>query len=213
MAVPFFRLLLLRLQVLILPYYICDARTGFLRVEVMMTYDEGLRVVLVQCFEQSAERSFLRLSARVGGLTASIIATFIAHANGVAVVVQAVGAYHVFRTTSLYLSVTADNVVVADAEVESSLAMPRIYLGCRTGLVRAHCRTVNHYQGYLPHDCTNRAELMAVNTVMAKLIIAFQFNFFIISSLYLSLLTHHSSLKAELESQLSALHSPWLPRR
>jgi hypothetical protein len=91
--------------------------------------------------------------------------------------------------------------------------MPRIYLGCRTGLVRAHCRTVNHYQGYLPHDCTNRAELMAVNTVMAKLIIAFQFSFFIIFTLYLSLLTHHSSLKAELESQPSALHSPWLPRR
>ena len=114
----------------------------------------------------------------------------------------------------VYISVTADNVVVANAEVESSLAMPRIYLGCRTGLVRAHCRTVNHYQGYLPHDCTNRAELMAVNTVMAKLIIAFQFNFFIISSLYLSLLTHHSSLKAELESQpLSAPHNPSPPRR
>ena len=82
MAVPFFRLLLLRLQVLILPYYICDARTGFLGVEVMMTYDEGLRIVLVQCFEQSAERSFLRLSARVGGLTASIIATFSGSGSG-----------------------------------------------------------------------------------------------------------------------------------
>jgi hypothetical protein len=41
----------------------------------------------------------------------------------------AVGTHHPFRSACLNDSVTTDDVVVADAEVETSLAMPRIYLG------------------------------------------------------------------------------------
>jgi hypothetical protein len=64
-------------------------------------------------------------------LTADVQATLIAHADGVAVVVQAVGAYEPFWSAGLYLSVTTDDVVVADAEVETPVAVPRIYLSCR----------------------------------------------------------------------------------
>ena len=72
---------------------------------------------------------------RVGGLTADVQTTLVAYAYRVLVVVLAcyvaVGAYHPFRTSRLYGSVTTDDVVVADAELEASLAMPRVYLGCR----------------------------------------------------------------------------------
>jgi hypothetical protein len=57
-------------------------------------------------------------------LTAGVEAALIAYSYGVLVVVQAVCAYHPFRSAWLNISVTTDYVMVADAEVISSLAMP-----------------------------------------------------------------------------------------
>ena len=65
--------------------------------------------------------------------------------------VLAVGAYHPFRTARLYASVTTDDVVVADAEVEAPLAMPRIDLSGRTLLVGSDCRTVKDNHRYHSH--------------------------------------------------------------
>ena len=84
----------------------------------------------MKVFQELTQCCFLLWCPRVGGLTADVQATLVAHADGVAVVVQAVGTDHVFRSAGLYLSVTTDDVVVAYAEVETPVAMPRIYLSC-----------------------------------------------------------------------------------
>ena len=59
--------------------------------EVTMTDDQGAGVTPVQVFEQLSHGLLLCLGARVGRLSADIQATLIADADGVAVVVQAVG--------------------------------------------------------------------------------------------------------------------------
>ena len=60
-----------------------------------------------------------------------VVAALVTYADAVGVVWYAVGSDLPFRTSQLYRSVTTDDVVVADAELEASLAMPRVYLGCR----------------------------------------------------------------------------------
>ena len=114
-------------------------------VEVTMPYDQGAGVSLVQLFDQSPERSLLFWRARVGGLTADVEPALITDANRMGIVVHAVGADHPFRATWLDRSVTTDHVVVADAEVETPLAMPGIDLSGRRCLVGLHCRTMNNY--------------------------------------------------------------------
>jgi hypothetical protein len=57
-------------------------------------------------------------------LTAGVESALIAYSNGVLVVVQAVCSNHPFWSAWLNISVTTDYVMVADAEVISSLAMP-----------------------------------------------------------------------------------------
>ena len=89
-----------------------------------MPYDQGAGVTLVQVVEQSPHGSLLFSRARVGGLTSYIEPALVADADRVAVVVQTVGADHPFRATWLDRSVTTDHVMVADAEVETPLAVP-----------------------------------------------------------------------------------------
>ena len=108
-----------------------------------MTHDQGLGVTPVQCLEQLSHGSLLRLGARVGGLTADVQPALVTDANRVGIVVLAVGTRQPVRTTGLYTAVTTDHVVVADAEVKASLAMPRINLSDRGGLVGPHRRTVD----------------------------------------------------------------------
>ena len=49
-------------------------------------------------------------------MSADVQPTLVADADGVGIVVQAVGTDHIFRAAGLDLSVTTDDVVVADAE-------------------------------------------------------------------------------------------------
>ena len=118
------------LQVFIFSSYVGDAWTVLRGVQIVMTDDQCTRIAAMKVFQELTQCCFLLWCPRVGGLTADVQATLVAHADGVAVVVQAVGADHVFRTSGLYLSVTTDDVVVAYAEVETPVAMPRIYLSC-----------------------------------------------------------------------------------
>ena len=125
-----------------------DAGTGLLRIQVVMTYDQGAGEAPVQVFEQQPERHLLCHGTRVGGLTADVEPALVADAYRVGVVVLsfdvAVGSDHPFRTAWLYRSVSSDYVVVADAELPAPLAMPRVYLSGRTRLVGPHRRTVNN---------------------------------------------------------------------
>ena len=93
-----------------------------------MPYDQGAGVTLTQRFDQSPHGCLLFSRARVVGLTAGIKSPFIADANRMSIVMMpfyvAVGADHPFRATWLDRSVTTDHVMVADAEVKTSFAVP-----------------------------------------------------------------------------------------
>ena len=99
-------------------------------IQVVVTDYHGAGVTPMQLFEQLSHGLLLCLSTCVGGLTADVQTTLIAYADGVGVMVHAVGADLPFRTSQLYGSVTTDDVVVADA-LESSVLMTLIYLLCR----------------------------------------------------------------------------------
>ena len=146
--------------------YVNDTRAILVGVQVVMPDYHGAGVAPVQLFEQPAHSLLLCLSPRVGGLTADVQTTLVTNAYRVLVVVLAVGARHPFWSSQLYCSVTTDDVVVADAELKAPLSVPRVYLCCRTGLVRAYRTAMNHYQCNSPHDCTNTVELMAVRIVI-----------------------------------------------
>ena len=109
-----------------------------------MPDNQGAGVTLVQFFEQSPHGSLLSSRARIVGLTADVETALVADADRMGVVVQAVGTDHPFWATWLNRSVTTDHVVVADAEVKTSLAMPSIDLSSRRCLVGLHCRTMNN---------------------------------------------------------------------
>ena len=160
---------LFRLQILIFMYCI-KARTILVGIQVVVPDYHGAGVARMQFLEQLAHSLFLCRCPRVGGLTADVQTTLVAYTYRVFVVVlacyMAVRADHPFRSACLYRSVTTDDVVVADAELEAPFSVPRIYLCCRTCLVRAYRTAMNHYQCNSPHDCTNTVELMAVRTVI-----------------------------------------------
>ena len=112
--------------------------------EFAMADDPSLRVAAVQVFEQAKHGCLLSVGTRIGGLTADIETALVADADRVGVVVAGVGSDYRLRTAWLNLSVTTDNVVVADAEFKAPLAVPGIYLSGRTRLVGPHSRTMNY---------------------------------------------------------------------
>jgi len=109
-----------------------------MRIQVVMTDDQGAGIAVVQLFEQQTECLLLLLCACVGRFSLYVITALIAHADGVGVVVQTVGTDHIVRASALDFSVTPDNVVVADAEFPASLPVPCVDLRRRTGLVGLH---------------------------------------------------------------------------
>ena len=110
----------------------------------MMTYNQSLRVATVQVLEQSAHSSLLFIGTRVGGLTADVEPALVADAYRVGVVVQAVGTCQPFRTAWLNRSVTTDHVVVADAEVETPLAVPSSTTSSTTSTLRCTATARRH---------------------------------------------------------------------
>ena len=96
----------------------------------MVTDDHSAGVTPMEVYEQLSQGSLLFSRSRVGGLTADVQSALVANAYRVGVVVHAVGANLTFRTAWLYLSVTTDDVVVADA-LKSSVFMPLLYVLCR----------------------------------------------------------------------------------
>ena len=114
-----------------------------------MAHNHRPGIAAMQLFEECTQGDSLRWCARVGRLSPDIESTLIAHADGVLVVVQAVGAYQPFRSSWLNLSVTTDHVMVTDTElIMPVFAVPGVYLSRRALLVGRHCRTMEYYQGY-----------------------------------------------------------------
>ena len=140
-------IILLRLQVFIFVYRI-ETRAVLVGVQVVVTDNHGAGVTPVQVFQQLSHRNLLLSCSRVGGLTADVQTTLVAYAYRVFVVVlafyMAVGANHPFWSAWLNLSVTTDDVVVADTELEASVSMPRIYISGGRCLVGPYCAAVNN---------------------------------------------------------------------
>ena len=143
--------MLFKLQIGILMGDIGDAGAILPGVKVVMTYDHGAGITLVKFLKQSSQGNLLRLSARIGGLTADVEPALVAHADRVGIMVHAVGTDHPFRTAWLYCSVPTDHVVVADTEFPALTAMPRVDLSGRGGLVGPDCRTVDNEQCNAAH--------------------------------------------------------------
>ena len=126
-----------------------------------MAHNESAGVTLVQVLEERAECRLLRRRAGIVGLTADVKAALIAHTDGVQVVglafYVAVGADHPFRTTWFDLSVTTDDVVVTDTEVETPFAVPTVDLGDGRCLVWPDCTTMNHDKCYCSHTLLIRS--------------------------------------------------------
>ena len=127
-------------------------------IQVMVTDDHGAGKAPVQFLKQSSHGSLLSLGAGVSGLTADVEPALVADAYRVGVVVLAVGTDHPFRTAWLNLSVTTDDVMVADAELPAPLAMPGVDLSGRTLLIRPHCRTMKNNQCNDSHTPTCKTE-------------------------------------------------------
>ena len=98
-------------------------------IQVVMSDNQCTGVSLVQRLQQLSQGGLLRVGARIGWSSSNVQPSLVANAYRVLVVMLAVGTCEPFRSACLNDSVTTDDVVVADAEVETSLAMPRIYLG------------------------------------------------------------------------------------
>ena len=91
-----------------------EARTGLARIQVVMTHDDGLRIIQPEREEQIQQRLLLRLGARVGRSALAVESAFVADADRVAVVVLAVGARLLLRSSGMYMSVARDIVMVPD---------------------------------------------------------------------------------------------------
>ena len=149
----------LRLQtgiVGLLEEHILDAGAVLKGVQVVVTDNQGVGVALMEVFQEPAEGCLLLGRPCVGGLTADVEPAFITDANGVTVMVQTVGSYHPLRTTWLDLSVTTDDVMVADTKLVMSVtAMPGVDLSDRGCLVGPNCRTMNNQQCNCSHNANH----------------------------------------------------------
>ena len=96
-----------------------------------MTYDHRSWIAAMQLFEKCTQGRLLLRCARIGGLSPGIQSSFVAHPDGVLVMVHAVGTHQPFRSASLNLSVTTDHVVIAYTKLKASITMPGIYLSHR----------------------------------------------------------------------------------
>ena len=84
-----------------------------------MTADLGLRVCRFQIPQEEVKGSFLFRRTRIGILSILILATNVADANGMLVVVAEMGSGHGLRTACLNGSVRLNNPVVAAASPAS----------------------------------------------------------------------------------------------
>lgn len=90
------------------------ARTRLHRVQIMMPHNQRTRKAAFQLPQQGKQRGFLFRGAGVGGTALSVQPSFVADADGVAVVVQAVRTCLFQRAAAVYHAVARHVEVVAD---------------------------------------------------------------------------------------------------
>ena len=111
--------------------------------ECVVTHNDGVGVLLLQ-FGQQVEHGFLLLGrSGVCRLASGIKATLVADADGVAVVVQAMGTNYFFRSADFNIAIPAD-VVVIPGSVPSFGDVPFRDLFNGTRLGWHHCAAVDN---------------------------------------------------------------------
>ena len=80
-----------------------------------MALDNGLRITILEILQQEQQGNFLGWRPGVGIVALFIDASFIAHTNGMAVVVLHMGTCQLLRTTWEDVAITVDVSVVANA--------------------------------------------------------------------------------------------------
>ena len=100
---------------MLLPFVGIDAAVAVgVGREVAVAHDDGGGVLLRQSLQQGAHAVALRLGACVTGVAGGVETAFVADADGVLVVVLAVGSDLPEGTPLMHLAVAGDVVVVAD---------------------------------------------------------------------------------------------------
>lgn len=90
--------------------------TGFLRIQVMMAYNQCLGITLMQLFNQFSQRSLLCFRPGVFRRCSAIIqSAYVAYTYTVAVVVLAMCSNQLFRASGFYRSVCRNHIVVTTA--------------------------------------------------------------------------------------------------
>ena len=103
-----------------------------------MAYDEGFGITAFEYGEELTEGGTLCGGSCVGGLTEDVEASFITYADGMGVMVFAMGSDLVFTTSGFDGAVATYYIMIADL-FPTSGAVPEVYLTCRTGLSGTHC--------------------------------------------------------------------------
>ena len=112
-------------------------------LELTMSDNLGIRIVLFQRDEQRVESELLGRCPGVGGAAFLVETSLIANADGVGIIMPGVGADHLLGTAEVQLSVAGDVVVVAAALPATGL-VHLVELLQRNVLVRSRCCTVNN---------------------------------------------------------------------
>ena len=103
-----------------------------------MAYDEGFGITAFEYGEELTEGCTLCGGSCVGGLTEDVESAFVADADGMGIMVLAMGADLVFTTSGFDGAVATYDIMIADL-FPTSGAVPEVYLTCRTGLSGTHC--------------------------------------------------------------------------
>ena len=132
-----------------------DIEAGAVLVDTLqltMSDNLSIRIVLFQRDKQRIESELLGWGAGVGGAAFLIKATLVADADGVGIIMPGVGADHLLGTAKMQLTVAGDVVMVATA-LPAFGFVHLVEPLHRDVLVRSRCRAVNDNQIYSSHGC------------------------------------------------------------
>ena len=115
-----------------------------------MTLDNGLRITILEILQQEQQGNFLGWRTGIGIVPLLIDASFIAHTNGMTVIVLHMGTCHLLRTSGEDLPITVDVSVVANAMPALS-TMPAVDVRQADTLAQLGGGAVHHNEQYFEH--------------------------------------------------------------
>ena len=133
--------------------------------EVTMALNDSLWVAFPEILEQEQQGNFLGWRTGIGIVPLLIDASFIAHTNGMTVIVLHMGTCHLLRTSGEDLPITVDVSVVANAMPALS-TMPAVDVRQADTLAQLGGGAVHHNEQYFEHWFHIRKNRMAHDQYM-----------------------------------------------